>query len=507
MNIISTKDMRLLDHIAIHTYHISSLLLMKEAASRLKEWIDLHYARDHMITIVCGPGNNGGDGFALAILLVQDQYLHVHVVCPVEEEHMSEDERFYAQAARRMKIVITKQMEECAFARLCQSSDLVVDALFGNGLTRAITATYEKLIITMNASDATILSVDIASGIHSDSGQIMGCAVKAKTTITFTCATMGHMIYPGSAYGGDLIIKQIGIPAEAFQTIELYPILDKHMVHTYLPKRYAHSHKGTYGKALLVGGSTSMHGAITLCAKSMLRSGVGMLTLFIPNTITSIIAMKMEECMLLENEADNGFFSSSAPQKLNQCISSYDTVIIGNGLGRSESCMELVKTVLASQKPCVMDGDAIFALANHLDLLKQHTSPIVITPHPKEMGYLTGKSVEEIMKDPFAIVKEFAATYHVIVVLKDQYTYISDGRKVYVNTCGNHALAKGGSGDVLCGVIAGLFAQSKDALHASICGVYVHATCAQQLLKREDGNSILPSDLIKELSHVYRTLR
>lgn len=499
--------MRRLDNITIEEYSISSLQLMRNAAGALKNYIDITYDKEDHIMIVCGPGNNGGDGFALATLLVQAKYQHVVIQCEVTLQQMSQDEKVYANEALRMGITIQRSRDYASLSQVFAQQDVIVDALFGTGLTRNITGDYAQLIDAMNHSNQPILSVDIASGIHSDTGMIMGCAVKASTTITFECAVCGQMIYPGSFYCGTLYIEHIGIPEEVVRRVQCYPIIDEHMVHKLLPQRVQQTHKGSYGKVLLIGGSTAMHGALTLCAKSILRSGVGTLTLCIPDCIVSILSQKIEESMIMATTSKQGYFGSSVPQQVRNSLSAYDTIVIGNGMGRNEISDELMQVVLESNKPCIIDGDGIFACAKQLHRLKQHQAPIIVTPHPKEMSYLTGLSVDEIKRNPFQVVKQFAKEYHIVVVLKDQYTFLSDGEDILVNVAGNNALAKGGSGDVLCGIISGLFAQSKQALSASACGVYVHAKCADVLIEREDANSILPSDIIEELSHIYKALR
>ena len=251
-----------------------------------------------------------------------------------------------------------------------------------------------------------------------------------------------------------------------------------------------------------------MHGAITLCAKSMLRSGVGMLTLCIPHDIVPILSLKIEECMILDVPAKDGYFAKEAIGIVKENLDAYDTIVIGNGMGRNDVTHDLVKCVLESDKPCILDGDALFVLGQQLSLLEKRKATTILTPHPKEVSYLTGRSIHELLQDPFAQALHFTSQFdQVVLIWKDQYTMVTDGKGLCINTAGNNALAKGGSGDVLCGIIAGLFAQSKNAYHASIAGVYVHALCADTLIQKEDANSILPSDLIMILSQVYKALR
>lgn len=506
MRVIDTQSMRMLDQRTIHDYGVSSKELMKRAAMGIKEQLDAYKALDESILIICGPGNNGGDGFALAVLLHEAHYSHVHLLCDVALTSMSEDELFYARQALHAQIPLYDTLHDAK--ELMAHHSIVVDALFGTGLSRAITGRYETLIQEINASKACVISADMPSGVDSDTGCVKGCAVRADYTITFACLKKGQLLYPGSMLCGRLIVKDIGIPETAFHDVCYADVLSDRTIKEYLPKRNAHSHKGTYGKVLLVGGSRAMHGALTLCARGMLRSGVGTLTLFIPSSITEIQAYKMEECMLISAPDHEGYFAMEAVELLKERMHDFDMIVIGNGMGRCEAGNELVKTVLKSDLPCVLDGDALFACADHMELLKHRKSQTILTPHPKEMSYLTGRAVKEITSDSFHSAQCFINEYpEVVLVEKDQYTIIADKNRMSVNMAGNNALAKGGSGDVLCGIISALFAQGHDAYKAACCGVYVHASCGDELAKREDANSILPSDLIQELSSIYRRLR
>ena len=250
-----------------------------------------------------------------------------------------------------------------------------------------------------------------------------------------------------------------------------------------------------------------MHGALTLAAKSALASGVGTLTLCLPDCIREILSMKLEECMLLPACSRNGFFDMPAKDLLQRNLSSYDVIVMGNGMGRNEVTAEMVKTVLESDRVVLLDGDALYEAGRCVELLKRDALTI-LTPHPKEMSYLSGKSVKEILQDPLRAAKDFVQQYpNVVLVLKDQHTIICDHKETYINTAGNHALAKGGSGDVLCGILTGLYAQGKQGLQAACSAVYVHARCADVLLTHRDAYTIQPSDLIEQLSSVYASLK
>lgn len=509
MKIVTTQVMCDMDYEAIHEYGIPGIILMEHAAMSIFEYMSEHIKKEKRILILCGPGNNGGDGFALARLLVQGAYENVTLLCTVPYHKMSHDEAIYARIAQSYHIPIIQSEDMEIIQPLLEQQDCIVDALFGTGLTRKIEGFYDELILRVNRLRTCVICVDIPSGIHGDSGQIMNCAIQGDVTITFECMKTGQLLHPGNTYCGELIVKPIGIPKEISMKIPEYiQVLTNDIIKDFLPRRSSHSHKGSYGKVLMVGGSSSMHGAITLSAKAALHSGLGTLTLMIPESIRAIISKKMEECMILSIPDEEGFFHKDAAHILKEQMENYDVVVLGNGMGRNEATKSMVKVVLESNKPCIMDADALYEIGNYKDILKHRNALTILTPHPKEMSYLSGKSVKEILKNPMQFAREYTCEYpSVVLVLKDQHTIICDKKHMYMNMIGNHSLAKGGSGDVLCGILCGLFAQSKDALASSCSAVYVHAFTADELIKEKDAYSILPSDLIEKLSDVYGKLK
>lgn len=251
-----------------------------------------------------------------------------------------------------------------------------------------------------------------------------------------------------------------------------------------------------------------MHGAITLAAKAALLSGTGTLTLFLPDCISDIISMKLEESMLMLAPSMNGTFSMISVDLLKRNLDHYDLITIGNGMGRNEVTGAMVQAVLESNRPCLLDGDALFEAGRMQELIQHRKAVTILTPHPKEMSYLCGGSVKEVLQDPLQCAQDFVrGCENVVLVLKDQHTIIAEKDSVYMNTAGNHALAKGGSGDVLCGILTGLYAQGKQPLQAAAAAVYVHASAADELIHHMDAYSIQPNDLITALSGVYGKLK
>lgn len=502
------KEMRSMDEQAVQIYGIPSILLMEHAATAVKNLIKKRFDSFAHILILCGPGNNGGDGFALAIQLVQEGFDHIAIYCKESNETMSQDERVFQKIASAYTIMRYTTCDLDELHNLIQKQDILVDAIFGTGISRNIEGFYETLIGQMNQARALRISIDIASGIHGDCGQVMNCAVQSDITVTFECYKPGQLLYPGSQYHKEIQVASIGIPKAIVDSCHgPFTVIDDHIASMMLPKRNAHSHKGSFGNVLMIGGSSSMHGAITLAAKAALHSGLGTLTLLVPDCIHEILALKLEESMLLSAPSEQGFFHQDSIQVLQACINNYDLITIGNGLGRHHAGMEMVKHILKSDCPCILDGDALYEVGKHPEVLIRD-APTIITPHIKEMSYLTGIDVAKIMNDPLTTIQIFQSNYpNVTVVLKDEHTIISNAKEYYMNIAGNHSLAKGGSGDVLCGIIAGLYGQNKHALHAAVCGVYVHARAADHCIKQQDANCILANDIIQTVSVVYQRLR
>ena len=508
MKAVSIADMRKMDQEAIEQYSIPSIVLMEHASLALSKYIEARKSKQTKILIVCGSGNNGGDGYALARLLKQHDYPFVEVASCADQQALSKDAYIQYQTVKAYHIKEYKIFDDARFQDALKSCDLVVDAIFGTGLCRDINGPLKDVIEWINQSDKEVISIDIASGIHGDSGKVMGCAVKATTTLTFECMKLGQLLYPGNAYHGNIEILTIDLPKELVASKKGVTIIDDIYMKEHLPKRKQYSHKGCFGKALMIGGSKRMHGALCMAAKACLKSGVGTLTLFVPECIGDVVAEKLDETMIIRAKNDEeGFFAPEAIVELKKHLSEFEYVVIGNGMGRTQACKELVQCVLASDRPCIVDGDALFLIGQCPVYLKR-PYPTILTPHIKEMSYLSGYSIPSILEDPIAILNEFLNNYpEITLCLKDAYTWIANRKEMLINMAKNSALAKGGSGDVLCGMIAGLYGQCKQPLIACSCGVYAHARCADDLVTQYDENSILPTMLIDHLQTIYRNYR
>lgn len=495
--ICTAAQARLADKTAIHEHKIPSLILMEHAALGCTKIIQKHLQPGGQILILCGPGNNGGDGLAIARLLQRPCFVYAP-----KASSMSNDERIQWDMLEKNEQVHFSSFEETL--SLMQNADMVIDALFGNGLSRNIEGNYKTLIDAVNDSNAFVISIDINSGLDATTGKILNACIISDLTICLDCIKTGQLINDGKKVCSKLECLSIGIPQTIHASLKTAILLDSEEAKQLLPRRSIDGHKGTFGKALMIGGSYAMHGAITMAARACYQSGIGTLTCFVPNCIHDILAQKMEFAMLKNGDDIDGYFSKDAAQKLSNEIGKYDIVTIGNGMGQLESTKAMVQKALQLSTCTLFDADACWAIREHPELLRQDFS-IILTPHIKEMTYLCHRSLSEILQDPFGTVQEFCTSYpNCTLVLKSDITLIGHKDQMYVLHQPNSALAKGGSGDILCGIIAGLYGQCRNAFQAAAIGTYIHSCCAKQ---KKDPACFMPEDLIHQIPSVFQSLR
>lgn len=491
--ICTAKKARETDANAIQNYHIPSMVLMEHAAM---ECVKLIQCKKKNV-ILCGPGNNGGDGLAIARLLHQN---HIESYIYISSDHLSIDEQIQYDILESLNVEIHSDFNEVL--EKITEADIIIDCLFGNGLSRNIEGKYAQLIEAINQSKAYIYAIDVPSGLDATTGNILGTAVQANETIALDCFKEGHFVNQGQKVCGTIHCVDIAIPYELHSDDIQY--VDTNLIKNILPKRSPFSHKGTYGKALMIGGSQAMHGAITFAAKSCYHSGIGTLTLFIPDCINDILSTKMDCAMHICAPNQQGYFDESSIDLLKQNINSFNVISIGNGMGRSKVSQELVKVCLKSNLPVIVDADAFWAIQENEDLLNRQ-APTILTPHVKELSYILKRSVKDIATNPIQAAKDFSKQYpNCTLILKSDITLISKGNQQYLYSKPNSALAKGGSGDILCGIVTGLYGQCKDSLQASLCAVYIHSHAAQT---KKDPACVQPEDIIERINDVFIELR
>jgi len=487
MKLAEAQVMRGLDACAINDYGIPGIVLMENAGRGTVEAMLKRYGalRGKLIAILVGPGNNGGDGLVVA------RYLHQigarpQVFLLTSPEKLSGDAAVNLQIVKRLPMEIKQVVDQGSLGSITaslQHSTLLVDAIFGTGLSREVGGHFAAAIVLMNQIGRPIVAVDMPSGLNSDSGQIMGVCVQADLTVTYGLAKPGQVTYPGAEQVGSLKVVDIGIPPEAVAQAEIkIDLLQKDDLAGLVPQRLADSHKGTFGHVMLLGGSQGKTGAAMLGAKGALRAGAGLVTLGSPQKINDIYEASLAEAMTVPLVSEY-CLSIDDYDDIAMLLSGKKAVVLGPGLGLAEETRRLVSKLYQEvELAMVVDADALNALSREKGLVNHTPAPRIMTPHPGEMARMTGLSTSEIQANRREVAASFAKDNNVILVLKGAATIIADPHgRLAVNPTGNSGMAAGGMGDVLSGVLGGLLAQGLPVWEAACLGVYVHGLAADRI--------------------------
>lgn len=494
MKVVSCKEMREIDQKTINEYGIPGERLMGQAGVALFNDIktmDESYLQH--IVILCGPGNNGGDGFTLAKLLLESNY-DVTCYSLIEEKSIKGDALFHYELLKEDAHVICEPTIE-DLVTVLKESTCVVDCIFGTGLKRSVEGYLNKVIDAVNTYSHFTVAVDIPSGIAGDDGEVMGCAIKAHATLILQLPKLGNILYPGKEYNGIIKVLDIGIPNEVIGLCEssLYTYDSTSDASDLLPFRGGRCHKGSFGKVNLIMGSRLMPGACILASRSAYAIGAGLVRNIVPNNILSVVQSGVIEAISFGYDEYNDISMD--------LLEGYSVLGFGSGLGQDEGVINLLEDCVKNCTcPVVIDADGLNALAKDINILADTHAQVIVTPHLGEMMRLTGYEMDYIQENMVAVVKEFSSTYGVICVLKDAVTLVGhpDGR-VYINQTGNHALSKAGSGDVLTGIICGLIAQGMEPMDAAVSAVFCHGKGAQLYCQHRNGRSMMATDLIEAL--------
>ena len=486
-------QMKNADLYTIQELKIPSIELMENAAISCIEVIKDKNLDISNVCIVCGSGNNGGDGFAIARLLAQEG-IRVTVVMAGNPDKVTRETKYQLELLKNTGIDITNEY-------IFKDYSIIIDAIFGVGLCRKIEGRYYELIEKLNASNAVKFAIDIPSGISADNGSILGIAFKADYTVTFQAEKLGHIFYPGKQMCGEIILKDIGISDFYFKNnTDVAVMYDEEDYRKMLPVRSEDSHKGSYGKLLIIAGSKGMSGAAYLNALSAYMSGAGLVQIYTSEDNRVILQSILPEAIITTyNEFDEN--------QLLKLIHWSDTICIGSGLGISEVSKKILKTVIfESMVPCVIDADGLNILSDHMWYLNNKKSDnFIFTPHMKEMSRLTGEDIGTIKANRNRIIDEFTTKYHITCVMKDSRTAIkSVNERISINTSGNSAMAKAGSGDVLAGIISGILVQTKSCHQSAVLGTYIHGKCGDVARREKGSYSVLARDLIECISKVFK---
>lgn len=502
MKLTNSKAMRDADERAIHVLGLPSTLLMTNAARQVAEAALELMDKNKSTVIFCGSGNNGGDGIGAAIYLLR-RGVGIRCFLVGERTKMSED---CAEMERRLLELGGKledfNLEDGRIRELTNETGVIIDALFGTGLNSELRGKALAAVKIINEAKAPVVSADIASGVEADTGRILGDAVRADTTVAFSMAKIGHFAEPGCTCCGKLRVADIGIPSEALEdaATDVFAVGAEDV---FLPARPKISHKGDYGKLLIIGGSVGYTGAPVLCALAAARSGAGLVSLGVPSEIYEITAGRLYEPMPFPLGDDGGRLSAKALPVITEKLSNSDVCVIGCGLSRSDDITELVRSIVSSsEKPLVIDADGLFALGNDPQIIKSAQKPPVLTPHEGEFARLGGVLTGDRVSD----ARSFAKSRECVLVLKGHRTICAfpDG-EVCIMPAGNPGMAKGGSGDVLAGVIGALLGQLSQK-QAVITACVVHALAGELCAERMGEYSMLPTDIIETIPEIMKSI-
>ncbi len=512
MKMLTPQRMAQYDQYAINTWGIPSAVLMENAgrgAWRLMKEKG-YLAGVSRVTVVCGRGNNGGDGFVIGRYALLDGFtVNVYLLC--REQELQGDAALNMNLFRSLGGDIAEITDSSENPdRWFHGTHIIIDALFGTGLSRPVGGMEATMIEQMNRSGKPIIAMDIPSGIDGRTGAIMGTAAYATHTFTFAYPKPGHLLYPGAYHRGGLTVIDISIPSglEEELGIDGY-IVDGSLIREFLRPRYPWSHKGTYGHTAIVAGSTGKTGAAAMASLATLRIGAGLATLAIPASLNAVMEVKTTEVMTYPVEDEGtGRFPLSSLDDLTRFVADKTVVAIGPGLSQDQETMEMVRRLVTGiDKPFVIDADGINAFQGHLDLFKEVGERAVLTPHPGEFARITGISTGEINADRLEVGRRFVEEHGINLLLKGAPTilFAPDGT-VCLNPTGNAALAKGGSGDILTGFISGLASQGYPLVQAAMIGAYLHGYMADRWVDLNGDADLLATDLCVGIGQAIKEL-
>jgi NAD(P)H-hydrate epimerase len=488
MKLARAEQMQRIDAAAINDLGLPGVVLMENAGRETVRRLCRHFGEvgGKTIAVFAGPGNNGGDGFVAARHL-QQLGARVTVFLPQSAENIRGDAAVFFRIVVALGIPVRLLLDQDDVERLdLASCALIVDALFGTGLRREITGHLALLVDRINGAECPVVAVDMPSGVDSDSGKILGRAVRAALTVTFAAAKPGHFVFPGRELAGAVEIADIGIPSHLLNEAGLScELLDRDWAASHLDRRRADSHKGTSGHLLVVAGATGKTGAAILCCRGALRAGAGLVSLGAAASLNGVYAAALPEAMTLPLTGGPG--GAAAIDDLDRIVAALrdrQAAVMGPGLGTAPETALLVQRLYQeAETPLVLDADAINVLAaDRAALVRTGAAARVLTPHPGEMARLTGGTGRVVQENRLETARRFAAQYNVYLVLKGAGTIVAspDGL-LAVNGSGNPGMAAGGMGDVLSGMIGGLLVQGYDPWRACCLGVFLHGRAADLL--------------------------
>lgn len=492
--LLTSAQMRQADRRTIEELGLPGAVLMENAGQGVVRTIRHHYGTARRILVLAGRGNNGGDGFVVARHLMQ-QGLLVRVLLLGREEGLKGDAALNHQIYRRLGGWLQEVVEESSLHALLVHSEVVVDALFGTGLSKPLGGVAAAMVHQVNGCNRPVVAVDLPSGVCADTGQVLGVAVQAHHTVTFGAEKIAHRTWPGAGLCGRITLVDIGIP-HAFLDLAEHQVARNLPGDLAIPPRRRDGHKGVFGHTLVVAGSIGKAGAAILSARGAQATGAGLVTVACPATVQPQVASQLTEAMTWPLPEQAGWITP-----LREAFQGIGSLAVGPGLGQEPSLTRTVAELLqAFDVPAVVDADGLNALARDPERLRQvagtRLAPLVITPHPGEMARLLAASVAQVQQDRLATALECARLWRVWVVLKGAATVIASPQgEAWINDNGNSGLAAGGSGDLLTGVMAGLLAQGWFMASAVRGAVWLHGAAADRAARKHGAAGLLASEL------------
>lgn len=508
--LVSGSLMKNIDRKAIEIWGISGLVLMENAGRAVVDCLEeeIGAVKGKKFVVVCGKGNNGGDGFVITRHLL-NRGAQVDCILLGKITEIKGDARINADILRHVGVSIRESPQFDELSYIIRTAPYIIDAIFGTGISAPPEGIFAQTIQLINESGAYVISVDIPSGIDADTGKVLNLAVQAKLTVTMGTPKYGLILYPGKSYAGKLRIADIGIPKALIGDHADTFLVTKDDIRRNLPPRRPDGHKGTFGTCLVVAGSRGYSGAACLTAMAAVRAGAGLIRLAFPQSLAPVIESRVLEPVkhpLPETLAAT--LSLEALPQLLDLVAKATSVTIGPGISTHSETKKLLHEILPHIKvPVVVDADGITNLVAGEETIRRCSAPLILTPHPGELSRLINIPAPEINANRLAVARTAARQFNCLIVLKGAPTVTATPEgKVFVNPTGNSGLGSGGTGDVLTGLIAGLLAQGATPLNAALTGVFCHGRAADIAVEKLSEYSLTASDLLQFLPYAFREL-
>ena len=516
MKLLTAAQSRELDRLSQEKYGIVSYVLMTNAGEAVaRAAIEKFRARvSEAVLVVAGKGNNGGDGMVTARKLHQDGVKVRAILLGKASALKGDAARAHADFISAGGAVTEVETDAALDAIMRGRSGIVIDAIFGTGLNAEVSGLPRGAIEKISALKVPVVAVDIASGINSDTGAVMGAAIEASLTVTFGFAKFGHVSYPGAGHCGELKVVEIGFAPEAIDEIAPKGIfLEAKDVHGWMTPRTDNSHKGMFGHVMVIAGSRGKAGAALLSSRGALRAGAGLVTAAIPNCVGDVVSSGQAELMTEAiADRDGHFDGRAATEALSSLIKPMSSIVVGPGIGVSDGTEDLIAWLIEEavqpDRPMLIDADGLNVLAQIGPAkLKDAKGPVVVTPHPGEMSRLLGIGTREVNVDRISAAKKLAGLSGAVVLLKGARSVIAaPSGEVYINSTGNPGMSTPGMGDALSGMAGAFLAQRMDALRALALGVFLHGCAADRVAARYGRVGYIVGDLLDELPRAMDTL-